>query len=91
MRIMLDEQLSPRRVGEALALLGHDVRCVAAEPALAGLTDDDVLEQAAACPRAPRGARGLGGGGAPSGIGQAREVSSDDGVDFAVEPPVDHD
>jgi hypothetical protein len=48
MRVMLDEQLSPRRIGAALARYGHDVRCVAAEPALAGLTDEEVLEHAAA-------------------------------------------
>lgn len=43
MRVLLDGQLSPRRVGEALARRGHDVRCVAAEPALSGLTDEEVL------------------------------------------------
>lgn len=48
MRVLLDEQLSPRRVGEVLSEHGHHVRCVAAEPALAGLTDDEVLAAAAA-------------------------------------------
>jgi predicted nuclease of predicted toxin-antitoxin system len=48
MRILLDEQLSPSRVGDAIAGRGHDVRCVAREPALAGLTDEEVLAVAAA-------------------------------------------
>lgn len=48
---MLDEQLSPRRVGDALARRGHDVLCVAAEPALAGLADEEVLERATATGR----------------------------------------
>lgn len=47
MRILLDEQLSPRRVGEALARRGHDVRCVASDRALSGLTDEEVLVRAA--------------------------------------------
>ncbi|HEX2304609.1 MAG TPA: DUF5615 family PIN-like protein [Gaiella sp.] len=48
MRILLDEQLSPRRVGDRLAELGHDVLCVADDAALRGATDENVLLFAAA-------------------------------------------
>ena len=47
MRILLDEQLSPSRVGAPLARAGHDVECVAASQTLAGVRDDDVLSHAA--------------------------------------------
>ncbi len=47
MRVLLDEQFSPRRVGEPLACDGHDVLCVAADDALRGSTDEDVLRFAA--------------------------------------------
>jgi predicted nuclease of predicted toxin-antitoxin system len=48
MRILLDEQFSPKRVGDRLARHGHDVLCVAADEALRGSTDEDVLRFAAA-------------------------------------------
>lgn len=48
MRILLDEQLSPRRVGEPLAAAGHDVLCAATEPAVRGLPDGELLTFAAA-------------------------------------------
>lgn len=47
MRILLDANLSPRRIGEPLRQAGHDVRALAAEPALEGLDDPDVLALAA--------------------------------------------
>jgi predicted nuclease of predicted toxin-antitoxin system len=50
-RILLDEQLSPSRVGAPLPLFGHDVECVAASQALAGLDDVDVLSHAASSGR----------------------------------------
>lgn len=43
MRILLDEQLSPRRVGERIARRGHDVVCVAADATLQGLTDGELI------------------------------------------------
>ena len=48
MRIVLDEQLSPRRVGEPIARHGHDVACVASESGLRGLTDHELLTYVAA-------------------------------------------
>lgn len=48
MRVLLDEHFSPRRVGERLADAGHDVLALAADARYAGLTDDAVLELAAA-------------------------------------------
>lgn len=48
MRVLLDEHFSPRRVGERLAEAGHDVLALAADARYAGLTDDAVLELAAA-------------------------------------------
>lgn len=47
MRILLDADLSPARIGAALRGRGHDVRAVASEPDLEGLADEAVLELAA--------------------------------------------
>lgn len=47
MRILLDEQLSPRYVGEPLAARGHDVVCIAGNPPHEGASDDAVLALAA--------------------------------------------
>lgn len=47
MRILLDEQLSPRYVAEPLAARGHDVVCIAGDPALESSTDNAVLAFAA--------------------------------------------
>ena len=48
MRLLLDEHLSPRRVGGWLTAEGHDVLAIAAVPAYAGMPDEQVLELAAA-------------------------------------------
>lgn len=47
MRILLDEQLSPRYVGEPLAARGHDVVCIAGNPPHEGASDEAVLALAA--------------------------------------------
>lgn len=47
MRILLDGQLSPARVGSRLERLGHDVLCAAADESFRGSTDADLLEVAA--------------------------------------------
>lgn len=47
MRLLLDANLSPKGIGEPLRDAGHDVRALAAEPALEGLDDPDVLALAA--------------------------------------------
>lgn len=47
MRVLLDAQLSPDRIGAALAERGHDVRSIASDAALGALSDPDVLEFAA--------------------------------------------
>lgn len=47
MRLLLDANLSPKRIGGPLIESGHDVRALAAEPALEGLDDPDVLALAA--------------------------------------------
>jgi hypothetical protein len=47
-RLLLDANLSPRRIGEPLRVAGHDVAALAADPALEGLDDPLVLELAAA-------------------------------------------
>lgn len=47
MRLLLDAHLSPRGVGEPLRRAGHDVLALAAEPALEGLDDPEVLALAA--------------------------------------------
>jgi hypothetical protein len=47
MRVLLDAQLSPHRIGAALAERGHDVRSIASDAALGALPDPDVLELAA--------------------------------------------
>jgi predicted nuclease of predicted toxin-antitoxin system len=48
MRLLLDANLSPRKIGEPLRRGGHDVRAIAAERELDGLGDPSVLELAAA-------------------------------------------
>jgi hypothetical protein len=45
-RVLLDANLSPGRVGDPLRELGHNVRALAAEPDLEGLDDEPVLELA---------------------------------------------
>lgn len=47
MRLLLDANLSPKRIGSALDKDGHDVLCLAADPALGALDDPQVLELAA--------------------------------------------
>lgn len=47
MRLLLDHQLSPRRIAAPLREAGHDVLALAAEPAAEGMDDDQVLELAA--------------------------------------------
>jgi predicted nuclease of predicted toxin-antitoxin system len=46
-RLLLDANLSPRRVGKALRARGHNVLALAEERALEGLDDPDVLRLAA--------------------------------------------
>jgi predicted nuclease of predicted toxin-antitoxin system len=43
-RVLLDANLSPRRVGDLLRERGHNVRALAAEPDLEALDDERVLE-----------------------------------------------
>jgi hypothetical protein len=45
-RVLLDANLSPGRVGDPLRERGHNVRALAAEPDLEGLDDEPVLELA---------------------------------------------
>jgi len=45
-RLLLDANLSPKRIGSVLERSGHDVLCLAADPALGALDDPDVLELA---------------------------------------------
>lgn len=47
MRLLLDANLSPKRIGSALERDGHDVLSLAADPALGALDDPLVLELAA--------------------------------------------
>lgn len=47
MRLLLDANLSSKRIGEPLRQRGHDVRAVADEPDLEGLHDEAVLQLAA--------------------------------------------
>ena len=47
MRLLLDANLSPKRIGAALAEPGHDVLALATDPALGALDDPDVLALAA--------------------------------------------
>jgi predicted nuclease of predicted toxin-antitoxin system len=47
-RLLLDAQLSERRIGTRLRAAGHDVRSLQAEPELDGLDDEDVLALATA-------------------------------------------
>jgi hypothetical protein len=47
MRLLLDADQSPVRIGDALAALGHDVVSLAADPVSRSLTDPQVLEFAA--------------------------------------------
>ena len=46
MRLLLDANLSSKRIGDSLRERGHDVRALAAEPDLEGLDDEPVLELA---------------------------------------------
>lgn len=48
LRLLLDANLSPKGIGGPLRAAGHDVRSLAAERALEGLDDPDVLALAAA-------------------------------------------
>jgi predicted nuclease of predicted toxin-antitoxin system len=45
--LLLDANLSPKRIGAALAEQGHEVLALAADPALGALDDPDVLALAA--------------------------------------------
>jgi Domain of unknown function (DUF5615) len=47
LRLVLDANLSAKRIGAPLAKRGHDVRAISAEPDLEGLDDESVLELAA--------------------------------------------
>ncbi len=47
MRLLLDANLSPRRIGAPLAAAGHDVLALAQDASLEGLDDPLVLELAA--------------------------------------------
>lgn len=47
MRLLIDANLSPRRIGAALADRGHDVVSLESDVALGALDDPDVLELAA--------------------------------------------
>ena len=47
MRLLLDANLSPKRIGVALEQRGHDVVGLAADAALGALSDPEVLELAA--------------------------------------------
>jgi predicted nuclease of predicted toxin-antitoxin system len=42
-RLLLDAQLSHRRIAEPLRVRGHDVHSLQTDPALDGLDDEDVL------------------------------------------------
>lgn len=48
MRILLDEHISPRRVGEPLRAAGHDVLAASAHPGLEAVADEPLLAFAAA-------------------------------------------
>lgn len=47
MRLLLDANLSPKRVGRPLGSRGHDVLSIASDAALGALADPDVLALAA--------------------------------------------
>jgi hypothetical protein len=47
LRLLLDANLSPKRIGSALQDRGHDVLSLAADPSLGALDDARVLELAA--------------------------------------------
>lgn len=47
MRLLLDANLSPKRIGRPLQRRGHDVVSLASDPALSALDDPQVLEFAA--------------------------------------------
>lgn len=47
MRLLLDAQMSSRRIGRPLEERGHDVRVLARDPVLAALEDEQVLALAA--------------------------------------------
>lgn len=48
MRLLLDANLSPKRIGSALEKRGHDILSLASDAALGALDDPEVLELAAA-------------------------------------------
>jgi len=43
-RLLLDANLSPKRIGGPLSKRGHDVICLASDPTLGALDDPQVLE-----------------------------------------------
>lgn len=47
MRLILDANLSPKRIGLVLGTAGHDVLSIASDPVLGALDDAQVLELAA--------------------------------------------
>ena len=47
MRLLIDANLSPKRIGSALSKRGHDVLSLAADPPLGALDDPQVLTFAA--------------------------------------------
>ncbi|CAN5909215.1 hypothetical protein BH23ACT2_BH23ACT2_28770 [soil metagenome] len=47
MRLLLDANLSPKRIGGVLERQGHDVLSLAADPTLSALDDPEVLALAA--------------------------------------------
>jgi predicted nuclease of predicted toxin-antitoxin system len=47
LRLLLDANISPKRIGSALEKRGHDVLSLASDPALGALDDPQVLELAA--------------------------------------------
>ena len=47
MRLLLDANLSPKRIGAALVAQGHDILALADEPAMRELDDPEVLALAA--------------------------------------------
>lgn len=47
MRLLLDANLSPKRIGSVLSKRGHDVVSLASDPALGALDDPQVLALAA--------------------------------------------
>ena len=46
MRLLLDANLSPQRIGDPLRKRGHDARAAAADPDIEALVDEQLLELA---------------------------------------------